>query len=159
MDEIRCIPSERLVYIDETGIDSYIYRTHAWSRKGKCIYEKICGRKYKRVGIVAGLCYGEIIEPMQYDGTINSEVFEEWFSKFLCPSVERGKVSLMDNAAFHRKKNLESIVESFGHRIIFHLPYSPEFNPIEYLWAALKKRLQKVIDRVRSFDEALALYL
>ncbi|WP_167432581.1 hypothetical protein [Moraxella equi] len=38
-----------LVYIDETSIDTYLYRTHARSLKGQRIYDKISGRRYQRV--------------------------------------------------------------------------------------------------------------
>lgn len=159
IDKIKDIPSDRLVYIDETGVDSYVYRQRAWSRRGTYIYEKINGRRYKRVGIAAALCCGKIIEPMQYDGTMDGELFEAWFKKFLCPSFERGKVLIMDNAAFHRQQRLECIAEAFGHRIIFLPPYSPDLNPIEQYWAAFKKRLQKIMRSVKTFDEAIMLSL
>lgn len=158
-EKIRAIPSDKLVYIDETGIDSYVHRPYAWARRGFVVYEKISGRRYKRAGIVAALCCGKIIEPIQYDGTMNSELFESWFKQILCPSLERGKVLIMDNAAFHRKKHLECIAEAFGHILIFLPPYSPELNPIEHFWAVLKKRLQKVISETNSFDEAVVLCL
>ena len=74
-------PPDKLVYIDETGIDSYVHRPYAWARRGSVVYEKISGRRYKRVGIAAALCCGKIIEPMQYDGTMNSELFESWFKR------------------------------------------------------------------------------
>lgn len=96
---------------------------------------------------------------MQYDGTMDGEQFEAWFKKFLCPSLERGKVLIMDNAAFHRKQRLECIAEAFGHRVIFLPPYSPDLNPIEQYWAAFKKRLQKIMRSVKTFDEAIMLSL
>ena len=120
------------------------------------VHEKISGRRYKRVGIAAALCCGKIVEPMQYSGTMDSVLFEEWFRKLLCPALERGKTFIMDNASFHRKAVLERIAEAFGHRIIFLPPYSPELNPIEHYWAALKKRLQKAIRHMASIDDAIA---
>lgn len=64
IDKIKDIPFDRLVYIDETGIDGYVYRPRAWSRRGRYIYEKINGHRYKRTGIAAALCCGQIVEPM-----------------------------------------------------------------------------------------------
>ena len=156
INKISAIPKDRLVYLDETGIDSYMYRPRAWSRKGRYIYEKISGRRYRRVGVVAALCEGNIVEPMQYDGTMDSRLFETWFQKLLCPAFTRGKVFIMDNAAFHRKKKLEGIAGSFGHQIIFLPPYSPELNPIEHFWAVLKKRLQNAMTYMSSLDDAIA---
>ena len=81
--------------------------------------------------MAAALCCGKIVEPMQYDGTMDSMLFEEWFRKLLCPALERGKVFIMDNAAFHRKAVLERIAADFGHRVIFLPPYSPEYTALK----------------------------
>ena len=43
IDKIKDIPSDRLVCIDETGVDGYVYRQRAWSRRGTYIYEKSTG--------------------------------------------------------------------------------------------------------------------
>ncbi len=75
------------------------------------------------------------------------------------PLLGAGKALIMDNAAFHRKKRLECIVETFGHRVIFLPPYSPDLNPIEQYWAAFKKRLQKIMHSVNTLDEAIMLSL
>lgn len=50
---------------------------------------------------------------MQYEGTIDGELFEKWLRKFLCPSLESGSTLIMDNASFHNKKKVESIASSF----------------------------------------------
>ena len=144
------------MYLDETSIDSYMYSPRAWSRKGRYIYEKISGRRYRRVGIAAALCGGNIVEPMQYDGTMDGHLFETWFQKLLCPAFAPGKVFIIDNAAFHRQKKLADIAEPFGHQIIFLPPYSPELNPIEHFWAVLKKSLQNAMTYMPSLDDAIA---
>ena len=62
IEKIATIPQDRLVYIDETGIDRYMYRARAWSRRGRRVHEKIRGRRYMRAGIAAALCCGKIVE-------------------------------------------------------------------------------------------------
>ncbi|OUO94700.1 hypothetical protein B5F39_02195 [Cloacibacillus sp. An23] len=66
---------------------------------------------------------------------------------------------IMDNAAFHRKVHLERIAAAFGHMVIFLPPYSPELNPIEKHWSALKKRLRGVMKCMDSIDNAIAFCL
>ncbi|WP_369717566.1 transposase [Leptotrichia alba] len=46
---------------------------------------------------------------------------------------------VMDNARFHRKNILEKIIKGMGHCLLFLPPYSPYLNPIEKLWANMKK--------------------
>lgn len=96
---------------------------------------------------------------MQYEGTIDGELFEEWRRKFLCPALEYGSTQIMDNVSFHSKKKVKDIASSFGHRVIFFPPYSPELTHIERCWAALKKTLKGVIDSVASIDDALRICL
>lgn len=47
---------------------------------------------------------------------------------------------IMDNAAFHVKEVIRDIAETLGHRVLFLPPYSPDLNPIEKVFAILKKR-------------------
>ena len=143
------------MYIDETGIDTYLYREHCWSLKGQKITELISGRKYRRTGVVAAQIGNRILAPLQYEGTMNSQLFEVWFESKLMNELSGNSVIVLDNAAFHRKVRLCFIAENYGHRIIFLPPYSPELNPIENFWAWLKSKLRKVLHNFSTFDDAL----
>ena len=62
----------------------------------------------------------------------NAETFGD-FIRYLLEST-RGKVYLiLDNAKWHRAKNLKDLFESNQNRLvrIFLPPYSPELNPVE----------------------------
>ena len=75
---------------------------------------------------------------------MESEFFEEWFREILLRDIEKlGKrvLIVMDNARFHRKNVLEKIIKETGHCLLFLPPYSPDLNPIEKLWANMKKKL------------------
>ncbi|NIB91908.1 hypothetical protein EKA96_01070 [Streptococcus pseudopneumoniae] len=51
LDNLKDLP---IVYIDETGIDRYLYRPYAGAPRGEKVYEKISGRRFERTSIVAG---------------------------------------------------------------------------------------------------------
>ena len=140
--------------MDETGIDEYLHREYGRAKRGEPVYSVVSGRKYKRTGIVAPQMVKEILSPLQYDGTMDSALFEMWFEELLLPVLPNNSVIAMDNASFHRKR-LISIAEKAGHRLIFLPPYSPELNPIENFWSWLKNRLRKILPDCRSFDDAL----
>ena len=97
----------------------------------------------------------KILGPFQYDGTMDSQLFEFWFSNLLLPSLEEGTVIVMDNASFHSKKRLFSAAQNAGCRLIFLPPYSPELNPIEKFWAWLKRFLRNILPSGCSFNDAL----
>ena len=154
-EQIKDIPPEKIAYVDECGIDKYLYREYGYAPRGQKIFDRISGRKYQRCGIVAAQMADRILAPLQYSGTMNSTLFEFWFSEQLLPSLEQGTVIVMDNASFHSRKRLTSLAQNAGCRLIFLPPYSPELNPIENFWAWLKRFLRNILSSVASFDDAL----
>lgn len=153
--ETANISPEIIAYVDETGIDCYLYREYGYAPRGQLVRAKIKGRKYARTGIVAAKMGDEIIAPCRYSGTMNHELFEDWFENYLIPELPDKSVIVMDNATFHRKKQLNALAQKYGHTLIFLPPYSPELNPIEKFWAWLKATLRKILPHLDCFDDAL----
>jgi len=137
-------------------VDTYLYREHCYAKRGKNVKGYISGKKYRKVGIVAAKMGKDILAPLQYDGTMDSSLFEAWFEQRLMCEIPFNSVIVMDNAAFHRKRQLIRIAENYGHSVIFLPSYSPELNPIENFWAWLKRRLRKILSLFTSFDNALS---
>ncbi|MDR1066757.1 MAG: transposase [Clostridiales bacterium] len=135
LEQIRDVLPESVVYIDETGIDTFLHREYAYSKRGEKVIERISGRKYRRLGIVAAKIGEKIMSPLQFNVTMDGRLFEFWFENCLLRECPSNSVIVMDNAAFHRKKRLISIAESNKHKIALLPPYSPEYNPIEKFWA------------------------
>ena len=152
---MKAIPPERLIYVDETGIDEYLYREYARAPRGKTVELKISGRKFKRTNIVAGICQGEWIAPLQYSGTTDSDLFEYWFEYRLLREAKKGSVIIIDNATFHKKTVLFELARKYGCTVLFLPPYSPDLNLIENKWAWLKRKLRNILHNFKSLDDAL----
>ena len=90
------------VYLDETGFDTFFYRPYAYARKGVSVKERISGRRYQRLSLVAAQTKEGLIAPMVYENTMDSALFETWFERFLLPALKQPSVIIMDNARFHR---------------------------------------------------------
>jgi len=155
-EKIKDIPKEKIAYIDESGIDSCLYREYAYAARGEKVYGEILGRKFQRTNIVAAKLGHKILAPMQYNGTTDSVLFEYWFERYLLPCLPEDAVIIMDNAAFHRKKKLFKIAEKHRKTLIFLPPYSPELNPIEKFWSFLKHWLRMNIRLFDSLDNAIS---
>jgi len=54
-------------------------------------------------------------------------------------------VVVLDNAAFHKSNKTREFMEQAGAPLLFLPPYSPDFNPREQDFAAIKK--------IREFHE------
>ncbi|MGL5085473.1 MAG: IS630 family transposase [Clostridium sp.] len=157
LSEISGIPKEDIIYLDETGIENYIYREYARAPRGEKVHAKISGRKYKRTNIVAGRCGEKNIAPFIYDGNMDKNLFEFWFVNMFLDEIAEGKIIVMDNASFHCKNRLYKLCKESNKnlKLIFLPPYSPELNPIEKYWAILKRKVKKFIKYDEGFIEQL----
>jgi SPP1 gp7 family putative phage head morphogenesis protein len=55
-----------------------------------------------------------------------------------------GSTMVLDNASFHKSEHTRRLVEHAGCQLLYLPPYSPDLDPIEKLWANLKRRWRKV---------------
>lgn len=119
------------------------------------MYDTVAGRKFQRNNLVAAKMGEELLAAMWYPENTDSAIFEVWFQGRLLPSLPEGTVIVMDNASFHRKKKLARLAEAYPVRLVFLPPYSPELNPIEKVWAVLKRWLKMNMRDYSSFDDAI----
>ena len=123
--------------------------------RGVKVYGKIQGKKYERLNIVAAKCGGMILARYEYKCSMNSRLFELWFVEVLLKCLPCGSVIVLDNASWHRKKVLKALAETVGCRVIFLPPYSPDFNPIEQVWANLKKFIKNYMRNFPSLSQCV----
>jgi len=152
---VKSLPKENLYYIDECGIDNFVYREHAYAPRGTKVIGLISGKKFKRTNIVAAMCNNNIVAPMIYDGTTDSLLFEHWFEHCFLQVIPKGSCSILDNATFHNKERLRALAEKFGCFVEFLPPYSPDLNLIEPHWFWIKQRLRKILHNYDNFMDAL----
>ncbi|AMQ28681.1 TPA: IS630 family transposase [Legionella pneumophila subsp. pneumophila] len=155
MELIEHLNPENIVYIDESGIDSFVSREHAWSERGKAVIGERSGKRFARESFVAGLINKKLVAPICYQGTMDRVLFNFWLSNFFLPEIGSGKTIVMDNAAFHKSPETASIITEAGCNLIFLPPYSPDLNPIEKCWANLKKKIKNEITNFDSLAQAI----
>jgi len=119
LEKIADIPKERIAYVDETGIDSYLYREYRYAPRGEAINGKIPGIKFQRTNIVAAKLGKNIVTPLQYTVTTDGTLFEFCFEQCLLPCLPENAVIVMDNASYHRKKQLTEISARHHRSLIF----------------------------------------
>ncbi len=54
LDGLTRFPNTPIVYIDDTGIDTYLYRHKAGAARGEKGDDKVSGRRFERISVVAG---------------------------------------------------------------------------------------------------------
>jgi transposase len=154
MQEIAELPEDTdVVYVDESGIQKEMNRTHGRAKRGVKIYQKTSGKRIKKDNIIAGYLNGIILALCIFAWTTDTEWFCLWFEHTLIPLLNPGSVIILDNASFHSKTYLPIIAEAYGHRIIWLPKYSPDLNSIEHIWANMKNWLRnysKYFENIRT---------
>ncbi|MDZ5762558.1 IS630 family transposase domain protein [Candidatus Cyrtobacter comes] len=52
-----------------------------------------------------------------------TDVFTYWVKEFLIPNLHENTVIVMDNAYFHKSKDMQKIIEDSGHILLYlHSP-------------------------------------
>ena len=154
MEEIKNINPANIVYSDETGIDDNEVVRTGWAPSGeRCHAQKKAVRK-TRYNITAALNLNALFAPFIFEGYSNAVVYEAYVEQVLVPALKPGMVVVIDNASFHKSKKIIKLIKAAKCRIIFLPPYSPDFNPIEHHWTAVKGAIKKNCERVKDFYEA-----
>jgi transposase len=122
-----------------SGLDKNCYKQRGWGKIGQKLIGKISGKHIKRTNIVAGLWNKEIVVPLIFQGSCNTELFVRWIAEQLVPSLKVGQTVVMDNASIHKSPCVRKLIEEAGCRLIYLPPYSPDLNPIETFWANMKQ--------------------
>lgn len=155
LEQIKQYPIEALVFVDESGIDSYLYSPYAWSKRGEKVFGEISGKRFARDSFVAAKCKSKILAPLCFQGTCNTKLFDLWIEQFLVPELIPGQVVILDNASFHKSERTRVLIEQAGCLLLFLPPYSPDLNPIERFWAWFKKKVRSVVEHFQTLGEAI----
>ena len=136
-----------MVFIDETGASTKMARLHGRSPRGERCRAAIPHGHWKTTTFTAALRLDRLIAPMVLDGPMNGAAFLAYVEQVLVPELEPGDVVIMDNLPAHRVKGVREAIEAASATLLFLPPYSPDFNPIEQLFAKLKALLRKAAAR------------
>lgn len=76
-----------------------------------------------------------------FKGGIDNIKFSQYYNDFIKNKYEDNLI-ILDNARFHKSKDvIDNIVKS-KNKIIYSIPYNPQCNPIENLFSQLKSHVK-----------------
>jgi transposase/transposase-like protein len=144
----------KLVFLDETGATTKMARLRGRSPRGMRCRAAVPHGHWKTTTLVAGLRLSGLTAPMVIDGAMNGDAFTAYAETFLAPTLAPGDIVILDNLPAHKVTGARAAIERAGAKLLFLPPYSPDFNPIEQVFAKLKALLRKAAARTLDALEA-----
>ncbi|KAF0759632.1 DDE 3 domain-containing protein [Aphis craccivora] len=162
-----------VVYLDETWMNQNHSRSHIWQNKENTEGFKVpTGKSGRLIVCHAGSKSHGFIEGAKMIFRSKSEMLQ---------SLEEACVIVMDNAAYHsiletvaelrervklllstqKKYELDELALKMGHEVVRLPPYHCQYNPIEMIWAQVKRQVAtknttfKIADVEKLMHEAI----
>jgi transposase len=145
--EQKQLEPSRLLFIDETWVTTNMTPRYGRAVKGHRLLGYAPHGHWHTTTFLAAWCHDRLAAPAVFDGPINGETFLAWVRQFLVPLLRPGDIVLMDNLSSHKVAGVRAAIEAAGAVLRYLPPYSPDFNPIEQLFAKLKTLLRKAAAR------------
>ena len=81
----------------------------------------------------------KLVAPKLLSGSCNAQSFNTWLDQELSPLLDANRVVIMDNARIHKTLETRTLIEGYGAALLYLPPYSPDYNPVEHLFANIKR--------------------
>ncbi len=146
-ERLAGVATRDLVFLDESGCNRAMTRTHARSLAGTRAFAAAPRNWGDNVSIISALSLEGPLATLHLPGAVNGEWFLLYVREVLCPKLWKGAVVVMDNLSAHKAKAVRALIEAAGARLEYLPPYSPDLNPIELAWSKLKGHLRKAAAR------------
>ena len=77
-----------------------------------------------------------------YDNSVNVQKFKQYLQELRARNGDEKIALFMDNLSAHRSEKSLTEATRLGFRCIFNVPYSPEYNPIEFVFSKVKQKFR-----------------
>ena len=144
---MRTIDPTRLVFLDESGANIAMGRSHAWVQRGQEYVEARPMNWGNNLTMVGAIRRDGWVTLSTKWRAVTKVIFVEWVRRCLCPRLRRRDVVVLDNLQAHKDPDVRRLVEQAGATLKFLPPYSHDFNPIEPAWGLVKKRIRALAPR------------
>ena len=141
--------SNMFVFVDEMGCDRRDrYRSFAYSIKGKTPMKKGNLFRGEHVSAIVAMTNERVLDFNLVTGGVSAETFDHFVINALLPKLQPFNganpcsIVALDNASIHHASDMLPYIRNAGCLIYFLPPYSPDLNPIEYLFSKVKSVLK-----------------
>jgi transposase len=146
LEEVAGIDPHRLVFVDETGADTSMTRTHGRAPVGERVHGAVPGH-WDSVTLICGLRLSGVTAPVVFPGATDTPAFQSYVEQVLVPELQAEDVVIWDNLQPHKAQAVVAAVERAGARVVPLPPSSPDLTPIEEMYSKVKGALRSAAAR------------
>ena len=137
------------MWIDESGFAKDMPRRSGYAPRGQRCYGRWDWHAKGRTNVIGALLGFQLLAVGLFECSVNADVFLAWVQHVLLPQLPPAAVVILDNAAFHKRADIQNTLRQAGHTLEYLPSYSPDLNPIEHKWAqakAIRKQTHCAVD-------------
>ena len=140
--------------IDETSIYLGTAKNYGWSKKGTRAIVKSNFNRKNKYSLCQAISNDGIIAQKIIKNSFNTVKFNDFVINDVIPNMTN-KAILMDGCSIHKSKILDEKLKEKNITKIINVPYSPQFNPIEFTFNTLKNKIKN--NNINTYAELIAL--
>ena len=118
--------------------------TRAYSHRGENATVDLSVVPAGFMSAIAGISYerGKELIEIQNDA-VDADDFSEYLIGLSERHSNRKLAIFIDNLSVHHTSDVKTLCEELGIRVIYNRPYSPDFNPIEFVFSNVKNHFKR----------------
>ena len=93
---------ERLKFIDESGVNLALTRSHGCAAPGERVVEAVPQNYGSNVTLLAELSLNGVSAPLTLEGSVDTEAFRLYLDQVLGQALQPGAIVVMDNLSVHK---------------------------------------------------------
>lgn len=137
------LEDERLVFLDETGVNLHINDNYGYAPKGVTPTLTQPANRGTNISCLVAITLNGVLCYQLYDGPVNSNDFMHFLQVRLLPVITNNSIIIMDNARIHKSAAMNTFMRTINMRIEYLPPYSPQLNPIEEYFSKFKYNIRR----------------
>jgi transposase len=130
-EQTKGIEPGRFVWVDETGSNLGLTRTHSRAPRGERAFGDVPQRRGPNRTLITALTLDGFGPGLLLDEAIDRTTFDGYIIHRLAPTLKPGQIVVVDNLKVHYSDRARAAIEAQGAHLWYLPPYSPDLDPIE----------------------------
>ena len=113
--KVRRIDAKRLIFLDETGVNTAMTPTHAWAPRGERAPGSV-PTSWGSTTVIAAVGLDGVKAPLVFPGATDTTAFQNYVDQVLTPELNPGDVVVFDNLKPHLARSVTASIKNAGAR-------------------------------------------